>query len=399
MRHDGTMGIPPFEVLRPEQLRRHTSLKWQYYGPDVLPVWVAEMDVLPAPEVVEALTAAVRAGDTGYPNSGTTYKEALSEFAQVRWAWSPDPGEMSLCADVMTGIRVLIERFAPPRGSVVIPSPVYPPFTGFTREIGRKVVAVGLTPDGRLDVAAIDEALAANRTEAASRRTVLLLCSPHNPTGVVHTADELAAVADSAARHGALVIVDEVHGPLVPAGATFVPWFAVADHGFVVTSAAKAFNLAGLKAGLIVGPPRGSLLTRLPDSVAYGGSHLGVVGHAAAFRADPSWLEAVNANIASNRTLLATLLAERLPEVRYTEPAATYLAWLDLRGTGLGPDPARILLEHGGVALQAGRPFGRGGIGHARLNLACSQEVLTAAVDRMAAAVAAHRQQVDREGS
>jgi cystathionine beta-lyase len=306
---------------------------------------------------------------------------------------------MSLCADVMTGIRVLIERFAPPRGSVVIPTPVYPPFTRFTREVGRKVVAVDLTPDGRLDVEAIDQALAANRTEAASRRTVLLLCSPQNPTGVVHTAEELAAIADSAARHGALVIVDEVHGPLVPAGATFVPWFAVADHGLVVTSAAKSFNLAGLKAGLIVGPPRGGLLTRLPDSVAYGGSHLGVVGHAAAFRADPSWLEAVNANIAANRRLLATLLAERLPEVRYTEPAATYLAWLDLRGTGLGPDPARILLEHGRVALQAGRSFGRGGIGHARLNLACSQEVLTAAVDRMAVAVAAHRHQVGREGS
>jgi cystathionine beta-lyase len=394
------MGIPPFEVLRPEQLRRRTSLKWQHYGPDVLPVWVAEMDVLPAPEVVEALTAAIRTGDTGYHNFGTTYKQALAEFAQARWAWSPDPADMALCADVMTGIRVLIERFAPPRGHVVIPSPVYPPFTGFTRELGRRVVVVELTPDGRLDLPAIDAALAANRTEAASRRTVLLLCSPHNPTGVVHTAAELAAVADSAQRHGALVIVDEVHGPLVPPGATFVPWFAVADHGFVVTSAAKAFNLAGLKAGLIVGPPQGrALLKRLPDSVAYGGSHLGVVGHAAAFRADGSWLDAVNANIVANRGLLGTLLAERLPEVRYREPEATYLAWLDLRGTGLGPDPAVILLEHGRVALQAGRPFGRGGIGHARLNLACSQEVLTAAVDRMAVAAAAHRQQAGRAGT
>jgi cysteine-S-conjugate beta-lyase len=394
------MVIPPFEVLRPEQLRRRTSIKWQYHGPDVLPVWVAEMDVLLAPEVVEALTAAVRSGDTGYPNFGTTYKEALAEFAPIHWDWEPDPADMALCADVMTGIRVLVERFAPPRGAVVIPSPVYAPFASFTREVGRKVVAVPLTAEGRLDVAAIDEALAANPTDAASRRTVVLLCSPHNPTGVVHTAAELAAVAGSAQRHGALVIVDEVHAPLVPGGATFVPWFAVADHGFVVTSAAKAFNLAGLKAGLIVGGPASrAQLKRLPDSVAYGGSHLGVIGHAAAYRSDPSWLHAVNANIASNRALLAQLLADRLPGVVHRVPEATYLAWLDFRGVGLGPDPAEVLLEHGRVALQAGRPFGRGGIGHARINLACSREVLTEAVDRMVAAIAAHAETKDAPGS
>jgi cysteine-S-conjugate beta-lyase len=394
------MVIPPFEVLRPDTLRLRTSIKWRYHGPDVLPVWVAEMDVLPAPEVVEALTAAVRAGDTGYPNFGTTYKEALAEFADARWAVHADPGDMALCADVMTGIRVLVERFAPPRGAVVIPSPVYPPFASFTREVGRKVVAVALTAEGRLDVAAIDEALTANPTDAASRRTVLLLCSPHNPTGAVHTADELAAVAESAQRRGALVIVDEVHAPLVPEGATFVPWFAVADHGFVVTSAAKAFNLAGLKAGLIVGGPSSrSQLKRLPDSVAYGGSHLGVIGHAAAYRSDPSWLAAVNANIATNRVLLAQFLAERLPGVGYRIPQATYLAWLDLRGVGLGPDPAEVLLTRGRVALNEGRTFGRGGIGHARLNLACSEEVLTQAVERMVAAVAAHAGQVGGDGT
>jgi cysteine-S-conjugate beta-lyase len=385
------MVIPPFEVLRPEQLRQRTSIKWQLHGPDVLPVWVAEMDVLPAPEVVEALTEAVRLGDTGYPNFGTTYKEAFAEFAQARWDWAPDPAGMLLCADVMTGIRVLVERFCPPRGTVVIPSPVYPPFASFAREAGRKVVPVALSSEGRLDVTAIDEALAANRTDAASRRTVLLLCSPHNPTGAVHTAGELASVAMSAQRHGALVVVDEVHAPLVPKGASFVPWLAVADHGFVVTSAAKGFNLAGLKAGLIVGGRQSrAQLKRLPDSVVYGGSHLGVIGHAAAYRSDSSWLDAVNANIATNRVLLAALLAERLPGVGYRIPEATYLAWLDFRGVGLGDDPAEVLLERGRVALQAGRPFGRGGIGHARVNLACSGEVLAEAVDRMAVAVASH---------
>jgi cysteine-S-conjugate beta-lyase len=386
----GPMATPPFEVLRPEQLRRRTSIKWQHYGPDVLPLWVAEMDVLPAPEVVDALCEAVRLGDTGYPNSGTPYKEALGEFAQSRWGWNADPADMLLCADVMTGIRVLIERFSPPRGTVVIPSPVYPPLAGSSREAGRQVVEVALTAQGRLDLPALEAALAASAAGAADHRTMLLLCSPHNPTGVVHTAEELLAVARAAQRHAALVVVDEVHAPLVPLGATFVPWLAVADHGFVVTSAAKGFNLAGLKAGLIVaGRAMRAQLRRLPDSVAHGGSHLGVIAHAAAYRSDPSWLDAVNANIVTNRVLLAALLAERLPGVGYRVPEATYLAWLDMRRLGLGDDPAGALLTHGHVALQAGRPFGRGGLGHARVNVACSREVLTEAVDRMAIAVAA----------
>lgn len=381
------MPTPPFEVLTRAELRRRTSLKWQHHGPDVLPLWVAEMDVLPAPEVVTALTAAVRAGDTGYPGSARTYAEAFAEFARSRWSWAPSPGDTMLCADVMTGIRLLVDRFVPAGGTVVIPSPVYPPFALFTRELGRRVVAVPLTGAGRLDLTAIGEALA---QPTVAGPPLLLLCSPHNPTGVVHTAAELREVAEAVEHAGALVVVDEVHAPLVPAGATFIPWLAVSDAGFVVTSAAKAFNLAGLKAGLIAaGPASRASLRQLPESVMYGASHLGVIGHAAGYRAAPEWLDGVNANIAANRGMLASLLAERIRGIGYRIPDATYLAWLDCGALGLGGDPADAFLTRGGVALTSGVPFGPGGAGHARLNLACSGAVLTEAVDRMAGTLAA----------
>src|SRR4029079_3875881 len=123
-----------------------------------------------------------------------------------------------------------------------------PPFAMFSRESGRRVIQVGLTATGRLDLTAIEEAL-------APQPAFLLLCSPHNPTGVVHTADELRATAAIAERYGATVVADEVHGPLVHGPVPFVPWLTVAEHGFVVTSAAKGFNLAGLKAGLILAAP------------------------------------------------------------------------------------------------------------------------------------------------
>ena len=197
------------------------------------------------------------------------------------------------------------------------------------------------------------------------------------------------------------MIVDEVHAPLVPEGATFVPWFAVADHGFVVTSAAKAFNLAGLKAGLIVsGPASRAQLKRLPDSVAYGGSHLGVIGHSAAAtgRTRPGSTPSTRTSPRTGRCWPSSS-PNGCPGCVTAIPEATYLAWLDLRGVGLGQDPAEILIERGRVALTAGRPFGRGGIGHARVNLACSQEVLTEAVDRMVAAVAAHAAQAGGHGT
>ncbi len=217
---------------------------------------------------------------------------------------------------------------------------------------------------------------------------VLLLCSPHNPTGVVHSRAELLAVAEAADRHRATVIVDEVHAPLVSRGAAFVPWLEVSQAGFVVTSAAKSFNLAGLKAGLVLaGRSSRATLQRLPESLPYGASHLGVVGHAAAYRSDPAWLDAVNGNIAANADALAELLAGALPTVGYRPPEATYLAWLDCRALGLGDDPAAAFLARGRVALTPGPPFGPGGPGHARINIACSRAVLAEAVERMERAV------------
>ncbi|HEX6888754.1 MAG TPA: aminotransferase class I/II-fold pyridoxal phosphate-dependent enzyme [Candidatus Nanopelagicales bacterium] len=387
------MAAAAFEVLSPDELRARTSLKWRLYGPDVLPLWVAEMDVLPAPEVVAALVKAAHTGDTGYPTPAPVYAEAFAAFAEQRWAWSPDPADTLVCADVMTGIRVLVAAVTQPGGAVVIPSPVYPPFAMSTRELGREVLAVPLTEAGRWDPEAIRAGLAQARAQAGpGSRPLLLLCNPHNPTGVVHRPDELASVGAIAAAADALVVVDEVHGPLTPPGATFVPWLSVVPSGVVVTSAAKAFNLAGLKAALLVAAPgQRALLRELPESVRYGASHVGVLGHAAGYGADRAWLDAVNASIAGNRALLGRLLAEHLPEVGYREPAATYLAWLDVRRLGLGDDPAAVLLREARVGLMDGVAFGPGGAGFVRLNVACSAAVLTEAVERIAAAVRLRR--------
>ncbi|TDC73498.1 MalY/PatB family protein [Streptomyces hainanensis] len=385
---DGIAGIPhpnPLRRLTLDQLRRRTSVKWREYPEDVLPLWVAEMDVTLAEPVVRAVTDALALGDTGYPH-GTGYAEALSGFAHRRWGWDGlAVARTKAVPDVMTGIVELMRLLTGPGDAVVVNSPVYPPFYPFLGDLDRRVVEAPLGPEGRLDLDAIEDAF--HRETAGGRRTALLLCNPQNPTGTVHTAEELTAVAALADRYGARVVADEIHAPLTAPDATFVPYLSVpgGENGFSLMSASKGWNLAGLKAALaIAGPAAAADLARLPGEVVDGPSHLCVIAHTTALREGVDWLDALLAGLDENRRLLTKLLAERLPAVRYRPSQATYLAWLDCRDLGLGDDPAAAFLERGRVALNGGLPFGTGGAGHVRLNLATSPEILTEAVDRMA---------------
>jgi len=376
--------VEPFEVLTLAQLRERRSIKWRQHAPDVLPLWIAEMDALPPQSVAEALVADLLVGDTGYPPLDHAYAEALADVAAARWGWQLDVEGTTVCADVLTGITRSLELFTQPGETVLVPAPVYMPLLFLPAEMGRRVQQVPMTAEGRLDLDALGAAM------ADPSATALILCSPHNPLGTVHTADELRAVAALAQEHGVGVIVDEIHSLLVPAGTEFTPYLAVNGTGLVVTSASKVYNMAGIKAGVVVaGPGSRDTLAQLPESVKYGASTIGIRAHVAAWRGGDEWLDAVNANIASNAAYLADLLADRLPAVGYTPPASTYLAWLDCRALGLGDDPAAAFLERGRVALNGGLPFGIGGEGHVRLNLAASRSTLAEAVERMARTVGA----------
>jgi cystathionine beta-lyase len=378
----------PLRQLSLDQLRARTSEKWRAYPSDVLPLFVAEMDVPLADPVRHAITEGARRGDTGYP-AGTGYAEALADFARARWDWDGIAAERTaLVPDVMQGIVEVLNVICGAADAVVVNCPVYPPFYHFVEHTGRPIEEAPLGEDGRIDLALLEDAF--RRAVARGSRPAYLLCSPHNPTGTVHTADELAAVATLAGRYGVRVLADEIHAPLVMPGTAFVPYLRVpgAENGFSVMSASKAWNLAGLKAALaIAGPAATEDLARIPAWARAGASHLGVIAHTAALRDATDWLDALLVGLDSNRRLLGELLAEQLPDIRYRPGEGTYLAWLDCRALGLGDDPAAVFLDRGRVALNAGPAFGTGGAGHARLNLATSPELITQAVHRMATAL------------
>lgn len=377
----------PLLMPSEQELRRRTSIKWRRFPPDVLPAWVAEMDVPLAEPVVRALTEAIARGDTGYPEP-SGYAEAFADFAKARWGWELDPGRTAAVPDVMRGIVEILRLVTGDGDAVILNPPVYPAFFLFLRRLDRRVVPVPLTPGHRLDLDALETAFA--QATAGGRRAAYLLCSPHNPTGTVHTRQELAAVSELAARHRVRVVADEIHAPLVYPEAEHVPYLSLPGTGdaFALLSASKAWNLAGVKAAIAVaGEDAADELARLPEDVGYGVTHLGVIGHTAALRHGREWLDALLAGLDANRRLLADLLAEHLPQVRYRPPEGTYLAWLDCRALELPGDPAEVFLERGRVGLSPGPSFGPGGEGHVRLNFATSPRLLTEIVRRMAAAV------------
>ena len=201
-----------------DRLRERRSVKWRLYDPDILPLWVAEMDVVPAEPIQRAVADAMTRGDTGYPWA-PDYAEALSAFADERWSWKPDPTTMAIVPDVMLGVVEVLKLLTAPGDAVVVNSPVYPPFFDFVTHLDRRVVEAPLDALGRIDLASLEQGLA--EATRGGGRAAYLMCNPQNPTGTVHTPDELTAALELAASFDVRVVADEIHAPVVPDGATF----------------------------------------------------------------------------------------------------------------------------------------------------------------------------------
>jgi cysteine-S-conjugate beta-lyase len=378
-----------FDDVDIDALRRRRTVKWSLYGPDVLAAWVAEMDYAVAPGVRSALLDAVDREDFGYVEADTSdLTIACTKFWSDAYGWDVSPARVFLVADVVSGIAVALDQVAPADRPVVLATPAYPPLFEVIELVGRPVAPVPLVDrDGRgtLDLDAID---AAFRNGARA----MLLCQPHNPTGRVFEIDELTALAAVVERHGARVVADEVHAPLVYSGRRHVPYASVstatAEHTVTVTSASKAWNIAGLKCAQVVTTNHADAKRwrELPRLAVPGPAPIGIAASVAAYRAVP-WLEELVTYLDGNRRRLGELLEAELPGVAYRAPEGTYLAWLDCSALGL-EDPARFFLEEAGVALSDGPPFGVGAEHYVRFNFATSRSLLERIVRDMGAAVA-----------
>ncbi|MFA4842023.1 MAG: aminotransferase class I/II-fold pyridoxal phosphate-dependent enzyme [Agrococcus sp.] len=388
-------GEHPWDAIERVELERPSSRKWSLH-PGTIGAWVAEMDFGTAPVVREALRRAVADDVLGYlsPATGAELGAATAAWQSREHGWDVDPERVHAVSDVMAALGVAVEEYSPAGSPVIVPTPAYMPFLTYLERLGRPVVQVpGVIVGGRWqhDLDALDRAF------AAGART-LVLCNPHNPTGTVLPREELEAIALVVERHGGRVFADEIHAPIRFDGRAHVPYASVSDaaagHTVTGTSASKAWNVPGLKAAQLItsNDADEAVYRRFGFAVVHGASTLGVIAATAAYREGRDWLDGTVAYLQRNRDLLAQLVAERLPDVRWRPPEATYLAWLDLGALDLGArglgDPAGLLRERAGVALTDGALCGAGFDDHVRLVFATPAPVLEDAVDRIATALA-----------
>lgn len=386
-----------FDSLTPQQLRERGSQKWTRQGPDVLPMWIAEMDFPLADPVREAIEQVVARQGFGYALVDDRVPQAFSRFAARRLGMDVNPEWTTVVPHVLAGIEVALDVVTPPGAGVVVTTPAYMHFLVIPGLTGRPAVEVPLLEDpsatdvaGRwsFDLEGIEKAF------AEGART-LILCQPYNPVGKVFSREELAAIAEIVARYDGWVISDEIHAPLTLPGVEHVAYAGVseaaASHCVTITSASKSFSIPGLPCATVTfHTEAGAKLFRdkAPEDHLYGATTLGIEANIAAFEHGDEWLDQARRQIAENVETTRAFVADELPGVRYDGQQATYLAWLDMRETGLGEDPAAFLLDKGKVWLNSGHTFGTGGAGFARLNLATSPESLGDGLGRIKQALA-----------
>jgi cysteine-S-conjugate beta-lyase len=369
-----------------KRLRSLTCVKWSWHDDDVLPAWVADMDLPPAPVTVAAVRALVDRGDFGYNfHAAQQLPEAFSAWEARRHGWQPEPERIRVFCDVMQAVDVALWMQCRPGDGVIVFTPIYPPFLRSAIADGRRLIDCPLDPEGwQLD----PERLEAAASEPHAR--VILLCNPHNPTGRAFSELDLALIADAAARHDLLIVSDEIWCDVVHPGAKHVPIASLASdveaRTVTISAASKAFNVAGLHCAVAHFGHEGvhEAIKALPGHVLGAVGSPGAEAALAAWTHGEEWLAETTAHLTAMRDHVAARLTSELPRVRFAIPEATYLAWLDVSAYGLGDDPAKVLLEEARVALSSGNDFGEHGVGFVRLNFATTRPILDEILDRIA---------------
>lgn len=367
------------------ELRKRKSVKWRQHPADVLPLPVAEMDFPIAESIKAALSDLIARSDTGYLGPFPELFEAFKDFSAAMWDWQPNTSQMRFATDVGVATVEVLRTLTNPGDRVIINAPVYDSMWRWIPEAKCEVLNVPLREHGmeyELDL----EALAAAYQSGAKAH---ILCNPHNPVGILFSKATLAQVAALAKRYGVIVISDEIHAPLTYPGNSFQPFLSASDEasevGITVTSASKAFNLAGLKCAMIITQSEKlrARIDTMPISVAFRASLFGAAAATAAFQSSQSWLAGALETLDENRNLVKKLIESRFPSIGYRIPDFGYLAWLDLSSLGLGEDPSKVILERGRLAINSGSLYSPAHQSYARLNFGTSASVITEAFDRI----------------
>lgn len=373
-----------------EALERRDCAKWNYFPEGVLPLWVAEMDLRVAPAIRRALKEHIDTDDFGYPMpiGAPGMCEALCARLAGRYDLHINADGVMSMASTVAGLNLGARAFADAGDEVLLLTPLYPPFKNSLDLTGRVAVEVELVDDGSgyaIDFDALQAAVTA-------RTRMIMLCNPHNPVGRVFTREELQGLADFAIRNDLMVVSDELHADLTLDGkhiALASLGDEIAARTVTLYGPTKAFNIPGLNVSFALATDPGLLerLRKAAKGLLGGPNRMAQVATRAAYTEGDEWLAGTLDLLRSNRELLLRTVGAEIPAVKMHSPEGTYLAWLDMRQTDLGPEPAKALVERAKVGLNEGADYGKGGAGFVRLNFATSPEILSQALERISAAI------------
>ena len=366
------------------------SYKWDSAeNPDVIPLWVADMEFRTAPAIVEALEKRVAHGVFGYVKVTDDYYRALMSWMSRRHGLVFDREDVIYTSGVVPAISATIKGLTTSeRDGVIVQTPVYNCFFSSIRNnhcriVENDLVPVGL-PDGKFTYAIDFDNL--ERLLADPSNSILLLCNPHNPAGRCWTAEELSRMGELCKKYGVTVVSDEIHCELVMPGFRFTP-FAVASDAPSVTlnSPSKAFNTAGLQIANIIckDPAKRALIDRaINDNEVCDVNPFGVAGLIAAYTEGEGWLSELIDYLWDNYRYMCERLSRELPWTTVTLLEATYLPWIDVTALGMTSDDIeQYLLDNDKVWINAGEMYGKDGF--IRVNIATSRAMLAEGLDRM----------------
>ena len=379
--------------------RRGTdSIKWNFYPEDVLPMWVADMDFVSPPEIIQALVKRAEHGVFGYPVGIVGKSQELQELKGViqdrlstLYGWQIYPEDLVFLPGVARGFNMACHMFSDEPGRVIVETPMYPPILEAPSNAGltRRDVELLRSPQGEYFtdwedfVTALDE-----------RARLYILCNPHNPVGRVFTRAELERKAQACLQAGVLICSDEIHCDLVYGGHQHIPIASIsseiANNCITLMAPTKTFNIPGLQFSFAViqNEELRKRFIRAEQGLVGWVNLMGQAAALAAYRDSQSWLFELLAYLKANRDLVVGFLQEELPEIKMVQPEGTYLAWLDCRVSALdGKNPYQHFLQNGRVAFNDGSTFGKGGQGFVRLNFGCSRSILEEGLQRMKSAL------------
>ena len=364
------------------------SLKWdKYKGRDILPLWVADMDFVTAPEILEALQHRLDHGVFGYTIPHEAPIEAVINYLDRQHGYSARAAWLNFLPGLVPAINLCCHAFTEPGDSVMTATPVYPPFISAPDYAERELIKVPLCLDSEdrwtLDIAAMEAAIQAHTK-------IFVLCSPHNPVGRVFSKEELTALADFCERHDLILISDEIHCDLVfdaEAKHTLTATLSeqIANRTVTLMAPSKTYNLPGLACAfsVIENTKLRAQFQKTIRGIITEVNCFGYAGITAAYDHGEPWRQALLTYLRNNYNFIYDFISREIPEITFRPMESTYLAWLDVSKLGI-KDPVRHFEKHG-VGLTDGTPFD--GHQHLRLNFGCPHSRLEEGLEKIKAAL------------